>query len=237
MRRIRNIRESTSGLTFPSGGKSTSNCILEKLRHIAGTGMNITSSTDSKSMRSGWNDTTEQENNMTTQNQQTLATIRRLHSVWDCIKYRTHTDKGPYANKNLKLCRAWDRCFYAFLTWSLKNGYEFGLEIDRIKNDKGYSPTNCRYVSHRRNLENRGSQPFSGKKKINGVSLPMCIHENYGRPGHKIKKRYKCLFSRGGVRYYLGEFLTVEKAVAARDKAIKRVERILYGTQQKTLGR
>jgi hypothetical protein len=43
----------------------------------------------------------------------------------------------------------------AFVSWGIANGWSPGLEIDRINNDGGYEPTNCRFVSRRTNVGNR----------------------------------------------------------------------------------
>jgi hypothetical protein len=42
----------------------------------------------------------------------------------------------------------------------LANGYEKGLQIDRIDNDGDYSPNNCRWVSPKVNSRNRRNTIF-----------------------------------------------------------------------------
>ena len=46
--------------------------------------------------------------------------------------------------------------FLAFKKWALENGYSDELSIDRIDNNKGYSPDNCRWVT--RKVQNRNKR-------------------------------------------------------------------------------
>ena len=59
-----------------------------------------------------------------------------------------------YEDRGIKVCNDWqDRS--KFFAWALANGYSDELELDRIDNDKGYEPENCRWVTHLVNMRNR----------------------------------------------------------------------------------
>ena len=59
-----------------------------------------------------------------------------------------------YEDRGIAVCKEWhDR--EVFFAWALANGYSDELELDRINNDKGYTPENCRWVTHLVNMRNR----------------------------------------------------------------------------------
>lgn len=64
-----------------------------------------------------------------------------------------------YGGRGIKICSEWraKEGFIEFFKWAVKNGYRKGLEIDRKNNDKGYKPSNCRFVKKKLNLNNKSN--------------------------------------------------------------------------------
>jgi hypothetical protein len=78
---------------------------------------------------------------------------RRLWLIWRSMLQRTAEEWRNYVG--ISVCKAWKTDFAAFRDWALANGYEPGLSIDRIKNSKGYSPSNCRWTTAKEQARNR----------------------------------------------------------------------------------
>ena len=60
-----------------------------------------------------------------------------------------------YRDRGITVCELWRNSPMAFGDWLLAHGWRKGLEIDRIDNDHGYSPENCRVVTPKENSNNR----------------------------------------------------------------------------------
>lgn len=60
-----------------------------------------------------------------------------------------------YRDKNITVWEYWQNDFEAFKAWALENGFEEGLTLDRRDNAKGYRPSNCRFVTHAIQKQNR----------------------------------------------------------------------------------
>ena len=83
-----------------------------------------------------------------------------LYRIWDNMLGRCYRrSKGKiyerYGGRGIEVCDEWRKDYLAFAAYSLEKGYDDSLEIDRIDNERGYSPDNCRFVSHRENNRNR----------------------------------------------------------------------------------
>jgi hypothetical protein len=74
----------------------------------------------------------------------------RLYRIWSNIKDRCYRSKNPfyhrYGGRGIIVCEDW-LDFESFAKWALEHGYSEHLSIDRIDNDKGYYPDNCRWVN------------------------------------------------------------------------------------------
>ena len=91
----------------------------------------------------------------------------RLYNVWISMKQRCNNPHAKhyssYGGRGIKVCDMWQNNFSIFYDWAMKNGYnpaaKYGkCTIDRIDNDKGYEPNNCRWVTNLENQRNKRSK-------------------------------------------------------------------------------
>ena len=83
----------------------------------------------------------------------------RLYRIYRNMKTRTSNPNSPryndYGGRGITICDEWLNDFDVFKSWAISNGYDNGKNIDRINNDMGYFPENCRWITAKENNNNR----------------------------------------------------------------------------------
>lgn len=117
---------------------------------------------------------------------------KKLYKRYQNIKKRCYNknDIGykNYGGRGIKICRKWlgKNGFKNFLIWALENGYSENLQIDRIDNNKGYSPDNCRWVDKKTNMRNRRNSIKIDEKPLIEIAIEMNI--KYSTLARRYKK-------------------------------------------------
>ena len=87
----------------------------------------------------------------------------RLYNVWKNMKVRCNNphykEYKYYGGRGITVCEEWND-FNEFQKWAYSNGYDEKAKrgectLDRISTDKGYSPSNCRWVNMKVQCSNR----------------------------------------------------------------------------------
>ena len=121
----------------------------------------------------------------------------RIYHEWLSMRNRcmpnTKNSKNYYC-RGITVCDEWQNDFMHFYIWAMNNGYKDSLSLDRIDNDKGYYPDNCRWITIEEQQANKTNTiriTYQGKE----YSLhSLCVYLNL--PYKSIHKRYKKMKSK-----------------------------------------
>jgi len=86
----------------------------------------------------------------------------KIHEVWKEMHRRckgNYPKTKCYKDKGITVCDEWASA-YSFIQWAEQAGYKEGLQLDRINNQSGYYPNNCRFVTPQENANNRENTIF-----------------------------------------------------------------------------
>lgn len=140
---------------------------------------------------------------------------KRLNHIYQNMKYRCNNSNyhhyKNYGGRGIKVCDEWLNRFEAFYKWSIENGYEDNLTIDRINNDGNYEPSNCQWITREENTakSNRETRRrFSDKGTYYGISPngKRFVFDNASKFGREHDLNHKCIrkCANGNLKTYKG---------------------------------
>lgn len=94
------------------------------------------------------------------------ARYKKLYRAWVHMRERclniNHPQYPNYGGRGIAICKRWNS-FSNFLS-DMQEGARPNLSLDRIDNDKGYSPSNCRWATKKEQNNNKRNLPRAAYK-------------------------------------------------------------------------
>ncbi|MGF7185540.1 hypothetical protein GGQ84_001631 [Desulfitispora alkaliphila] len=121
----------------------------------------------------------------------TSGGVTKLYSVWAAMRQRcqnpNNSDYYLYGERGIEVCEEWTD-YATFKEWAIENGYQEGLMLDRIENEKGYQPDNCRWATQEEQSNNRSTNVHV---QIEGEEMTLAQAANkYGLKYTTVVSRY-----------------------------------------------
>lgn len=133
-----------------------------------------------------------------------------LFRIFNGMKQRCYNKSNQdycyYGADGVTISADWLNDFKLFYDWSIENGWEHGLTIDRIESTGMYEPTNCRFITIQEQQKNRRLIFRSNTTGHSGVY-----------PGNRAYVAQVCFDNK---QVYVGTYATIELASMARDEFI-----------------
>jgi hypothetical protein len=125
------------------------------------------------------------------------------------MKQRCHNPNAhqykDYGGRGITVCDEWRDNFSCFVYWALSSGYKDNLTIDRIDNNKGYSPDNCKFSTMLEQERNK-RVPIINKSGYKGVYYDA------------RRNNWRAIICANYKQIAIGRFKTFEEAKVARIK-------------------
>ena len=138
-------------------------------------------------------------------------TSHRFYKTWKQMVDRCTNPKikayKDYDGRGITVCEEWLN-IRNFVDWcDLTHPNQEGYTLDRINNDKGYSPENCTW-------SDKSTQAINRRMRRTNTSGFVGVGFN------KSKGKWEASLKLNNIYKYIGSFLTIEEAVQARDNYI-----------------
>ena len=135
----------------------------------------------------------------------------RFYSTWNGVMQRCNNPKHKrykdYGGRGITICEEW-LDIRNFVAWAAATHPNMkGYTLDRIDNDGGYSPENCRWVDKSTQVINQRTRK-DNKSGFVGINW------------YSFNKKWRVQITWQNITYSVGSFLTIEEAVQARDNYI-----------------
>lgn len=119
-------------------------------------------------------------------------------------KYKNNKSYKNYGGRGIKVCKRWANSFLNFYN-DIGPRPTREHTLDRINNNQGYKPSNCRWVSRSEQQVNKRKRKYFGIYKL------------------KVRKRYVVSIQRNKIHKWIGTFKNIKDAIRARNKHLKTV--------------
>lgn len=145
-----------------------------------------------------------------------------LYKTWHNMRGRCKNKKASkyelYGGKGIKVCNEWDNSFISFYEWSLNNGWEKGLTIERLDSNKNYEPSNCIWATYKTQNNNTSQNhliTFNGKT-MNITQWAKELNISKKMLSERIRRKWSIerAFSTPNVKangYNFGEYIKIFK--------------------------
>ena len=113
----------------------------------------------------------------------------RLYIIWKNMRKRCHNKNDTayprYGGRGIDVCKEWDS-YVSFKNWAHNSGYDDTLTLDRIDNDKGYSPQNCRWATYFEQRKNQRNTKLYHGKMLSEISRDLGL--SYSALKERLKR-------------------------------------------------
>jgi len=123
----------------------------------------------------------------------------RLYNIWKNMRHRcygkTNISFKYYGGSNITVYKEWKENFVKFKVWAKANGYADDLSIERIDNNKSYTPDNVTFVPFSEQSYNKRVIQKNNKSGFRGVCWDKKSKKYSAQIFYRKKKKYLGMFT------------------------------------------